>query len=447
MIGLFSFYPVMPSPSFNRLLLKTMAKTEATVFRGGQIQRSPFTQRGFILLCLSALLFFVSNNLLAPILPLFFQAKHFTLGETGTLVALFMLASMVMRPVAGWLSDNYPHKPLMVFSLLAYIVCQLCYAILPDSSLVGFWALRIINGLTFGLFYTVSYTTLLGLIPPDRKAEGIGYYSNAVKVAMAFSPMLGLWLANHQHLVLPFGLASLMSVLCLLAILGMPPRAYAQSLAQATVPEALRPKGFARWFNLKAVFPGVLMATNSAVFGALIPFIPLMMSGLHHESHSADYAQWFYPLYAISLIVSRSLTGPLSDRYGRAQVLVPGMAAVSIALVVMAACATSWWFLVATVFYGLAAGTVQPSLLAMTADRATEGEQGSATATFTLLSDFGIGLGGWLMGAVGEHYGYINGLYVMAGITLLGTIAMAVQASGLTSVGQVLTSRILKRSL
>ena len=84
--------------------------------------------------------------------------------------------------------------------------------------------------------------------------------------------------------------------------------------------------------------------------------------------------------------------------------------------------------LISAVLYGLGAGVVQPSIVAMVADRTHVSERGSAMATYTMLADSGQGLGMVAMGYFGQHFTYDTGLLA----TLLMALAGLVFAIGLS---------------
>jgi MFS family permease len=78
--------------------------------------------------------------------------------------------------------------------------------------------------------------------------------------------------------------------------------------------------------------------------------------------------------------------------------------------------------LISAVLYGLGAGVVQPSIVAMVADRTKVSERGSAMATYTMLADSGQGLGMMAMGYFGQYFSYDAGLGSSIIIALAGLI-------------------------
>lgn len=351
--------------------------------------------REFSLLCLASLLFFSGYHLLTPIFPLYLQLNHFSGMAVGSLVASFMLASLVIRPLVGKLSDEINKRSLMLVGIILFGLCPLLYLLTKDPILL--YVIRLMHGVGFALFYTSSTSYLVSLIPAERKAEGISYYSNAIKIAMAFSPGLALLMVQQKHLAEVFLLSAGISALVAICILLL------QQPGKITTAK----KG--KLFNGKALFPGFIMAANSLAFGALIPFAPLLFA-----EKQVELGQWFYTTYAVFLIASRFLTGRLSDRYGRASVLLPGMFLVIVSVFLLSWTNNAAWLLAMAGLYGLSAGTVQPSLMAMASEKASKDEQGSAMATFTMLNDLGIAAGSFIMGSLGSQASYSYALLWIA---------------------------------
>lgn len=379
-----------------------------------QSQPALFT-RNFGLVSLASLTFFSSLHMLTPAFPLYLQSPGLVIPAwaVGLILSSLIGASMVFRPLIGKWCDEGSCRPFMVWGALLCVAVCLVYpvALLPWMIVM----LRVFHGIGLALFYTASNAFLAQEIPLARRAEGMSHYSNAIKMAMAFAPALGLFFATRHQFGPLFGGASVAALLTFLCVLGV------REKPRIVKPSA--PRG--KLINLHALLPGGVMATNSIVFGTLIPFVPFFFQekGFLHE------AAWFYSVYAFFLIFSRAFTGPISDRLGRAKVVIPGMLGVTLSLIFMALSANLWMFVVATALYGLCAGTVQPSLMALCADRAPADERGSAMATFTLLNDLGIVTGTLLTGTLGPLIGYSHSLWIIVAMASLGLLYFALQQS------------------
>ena len=83
--------------------------------------------------------------------------------------------------------------------------------------------------------------------------------------------------------------------------------------------------------------------------------------------------------------------------------------------------------LVVAVLYAIGVGAAQPTLMAMTVDRAKPQERGAAMGTFTTAMDLGIGVGSVVWGMTAEAFGFQT-MYVAA--SLMGLVGVAVLLGG-----------------
>jgi MFS family permease len=386
--------------------------------------------KAFCLAALACFGFFTSYHMLSPSLPIYLKAKTALEPSMGFILSAFLVSSLCFRPWVGRWCEQYGPLPWMLTGATLFTVSPLLYDLVSHSAW-PFWALvalRMCHGAGLALFYTSISVYFSWIIPFERRAEGMSHFSNAVKLATGLSPALGLYFAQNQQFNTLFGASTVAGAITLGALLWL---VFTREIHWGTRDAQLsnekendtpkpKPRGL---IHPKGILPGVLMGSQSLVFGCLIPYIPLLMAYKHLDG----FAGWFYPVYAACLMLSRGTTGPLSDHYSRSTVIIPGMVGVSIALVLLYFTHNPLGFLLASGFYGLCAGTVQPSLMAVVADATPKQERGTAMATFTLLSDLGQAIGTFAMGSIGPIYGYANGLLVAVGVSTLGAIGFAVR--------------------
>lgn len=381
--------------------------------------------KSYLLACGAIMAFFASYHLLDPILPVYLKAHAHPAQQIGAFMAGFMGISLIARPLSGKWADEYEKKKLLLIAILIFSVAPVLYQ-LADQSFYLLMATRIIHGASYALFYTTLGSYIVNIIPADKKAEGISYYSNAMKIPMAFIPGLAFFLMSQRLEYLSFSIAALLGLLALLMVWQLPPM-------KTIAPQATGGK----LFNVKALYPGLIMMTTTTAFGALIPFAGLIGQ---EKGVSIQMVGWFYTAYAVFLIFSRALTGRLSDVYGRNVVLVPGLILVPITLSLIAFVHGAETFILAGGLYGLAAGTVQPSLLALAVDKTEAHERGSATATFTMFNDIGIAVGSYILGALGTASGYLHAFnWIIASSALGCLVFMVVLVYRLTQKNKALT--------
>lgn len=377
--------------------------------------------RNFLLVSLASTAFFASMHMLTPSMPLYLvqfgtsETQTLFWNDTGIILSAFIITSLIFRPFIGYWSDRDGPKRWMILGAILFLLMPLSYSQTLNTPM--FLLVRVLHGFGFGCFMTAASAFITLEVPASRRAEGLSHYSNAIKLAMAGGPYLGLYLATQGAYEFLFFLASGISLITLFLTLPLGPAQFHHT-RKINETKSLD----IEWNKLiqkAAIFPGLVMTTNSVVFGTLIPFTPIFAKEKGFINGEVDL---FYVVYAFSLIFSRALTGPISDKFGRSQVIIPGMIGVSFTLGLLALANDPGFFLIAAALYGLSAGTVQPSLMAMVADRVPDEERGAGMATFTLLNDLGIALGTFLCGHFGPEWGYLNTLNVIICITILGII-------------------------
>lgn len=378
----------------------------------------------FWLLCVATSLFYTSSHIFTTMLPIHLDDLHVKSSETGALLASFLVISILVRPLVGKLYDEWHPKKLFLIGLSFFALGSILMLFLPNT-LWALWVARGLHGIGFSFFNGVSYSYLTETVPSRIRARGIALFSNAIKLAMAYAPALGWMLAQeglcYESIWISLGILALTFIAVFKMAEHHAPLVEEKKLANLIESPIVAPLPVqGRWFNLKGLTPGLLIATNSFVFGTLIPFVPLIVNakGLGH-------VETFHIFYALSLIASRFIGGEASDKYGRFYTIIPGMSVVVLSLFGMFLANSSVLFLASAILYGLGAGVVQPSIVAMVADRTHKGERGSAMATYTMLADSGQALGMFAMGLMGQYFSYNDGLAVTTGIAILG-VAFAV---------------------
>jgi MFS family permease len=369
----------------------------------------------FWLLCLTTTLFYSASHLFTTMLPIHLNGIHVSPAESGKLLALFLVASVLVRPWVGKLYEEWPPRRLFLVSMAFFGAGTILMLLMPNTLWV-LWVARALQGVGFSFFNSVSYSYLTETVPEQSRARGIAMFSNAIKLAMAYAPAIGWVMAERGWCIeaMLLSLAILLGSLFVLLRMGHLETHHSQQQALQEMPR--RPvRG--RLFNVKGVTPGLLIASNSFVFGALIPFIPLIV-----VSKGIENVETFHLFYAFSLIASRFLGGESSDKFGRLYTIIPGMALVVVSLIGIFYSFGTVPLLISAVLYGLGAGVVQPSIVAMVADRTKVSERGSAMATYTMLADSGQGLGMMAMGYFGQYFSYDAGLGSSIIIALAGLI-------------------------
>ena len=132
----------------------------------------------------------------------------------------------------------------------------------------------------------------------------------------------------------------------------------------------------------------------------------------------------YFMVEAIAMLLSRTFSGRLADRHGRASIIVPGMILTAMALVILPLAHGLSLFMVSATLLGIGLGTAQPATMALLIDRVRPEQRGLATNTYFMGWDVGFFIGSFLLGVVSQHWGFGVMWPMAAACTLLGLLGL-----------------------
>jgi MFS family permease len=138
------------------------------------------------------------------------------------------------------------------------------------------------------------------------------------------------------------------------------------------------------------------------------------------RQRGVDNPGLYFTIQAIALMLSRTFSGRISDRRGRAFVIVPGMLAIAVGLLLLPLAHTLLHLMLSAAFIGIGFGSSQPATMALTVDLVSPDERGMAVSTYFLGFDTGISLGSFAMGALATALGFTATWIAAAACVLLG---------------------------
>jgi MFS family permease len=337
---------------------------------------APLFTRPFVVTCLATFFFYLSFYLILPVMPLYLAAMGGTSFQIGLIIGLFSFMAMVLRPPAGWIIDMRGHRVVLVAGMAIFMLASLGYVIAHSVTTV--LALRLFHGMGMGLFPTAATVVVAEVAPPARRGEAMGWFGIANSVGLIIGPAVGMPIATGAGFRTLFLVASSVALMGL-ACIWLLPRIGRMPAKTARLP---RPQDF---FSRAAVLPSILLLFIYVPYGAMVAFIPIIATGRGLANPGT-----FYTAFALAVLFVRAKAGHVSDRRGRAAVIIPGMLLAGIAFAVLGLTSDRIWVLVGAAIYGLGFGSVQPALMALTADRVPPEERGKAMGTFYTAWELGI---------------------------------------------------------
>lgn len=367
----------------------------------------------FVLLFIATAMMFFSLDFLIPVLPFYVVGAGGNEGAVGLLMGLFVFCSVVLRPFQGRAVDRTGRKRLLLAGIGAYALAGAGLVAMP--SLAMLFVVRALQGFGWGAFLLAFNTMAVDLAPPERMGEAVGLIGMAPTLSMLLAPLLGEFAkaqGSGYRLLFVVSLAFILAALVAAAPIKEPP-------PEKSVADRLS------LFSRKMLLPSLMIFFLTINFGVIITFIPLLA-----ETRGIAAAGPYFTVFALTALFARPLSGRLSDRLGRAQVFVPGLTVLALALTAIAIAESSIILLLGAFLFGCGMGSAHPAILALTADRLATGERGVGMATFTAAFDSGIVAGAVVPGLLLARIGFLQLFLLCAVVALLPVAVYAASRAG-----------------
>lgn len=235
--------------------------------------------------------------------------------EVAQLVlTVFLMANLVSQLVLGPAADRYGRRPVMLYSLMVFVIGSLICA--SASSIEMLLAGRFVQGIGGAVCVFLPRTIVRDIHAQGRAASVIGYMTTAMMVAPLFGPALGGWITDHASWRLMYmGLACLAALL-LLAGWWFQPETL--SNLHGDKPQASRGSFFTssrillrdgRFLACTCMLAGSVGVYYGFLSGA--PYLAMESRGLS----ASTYGVWF-AMVAVGYLGGNLTAGRLSERVG-----------------------------------------------------------------------------------------------------------------------------------
>jgi len=363
--------------------------------------------RDFTLICISNFFIFLGFQMTLPTIPLFVEHLGGNEQLIGLVVGIFTFSALLIRPFAGHQLEIRGRRFVYLLGLAIFVLSVGTYGII--SSLLFLFLFRMVQGIGWGFSTTASGTIATDLIPAKRRGEGMGYFGLFGNIALAFGPSLGLTLA---------GTISYTKLFSICAILGLVALILSSRIHYKKIePVKENPR---KWdfYEETALPPSILLFFITVSFGGIAAFLPL-----YTVQKGISGIEWYFLLFAVALMISRTFAGRLYDLKGHRAVFAPGAFSIVLAMLLLAWLPSSLVLYIAAFIYGLGFGALQPALQAWAIQTAPENRKGMANATFFSSFDLGVGIGAIAFGQIAYLLGY-QSIYIASAISVLISILL-----------------------
>ncbi len=363
----------------------------------------PLITPAFVLIGLATLAYFVAENVVLPVLPLYVRGP---LGGSdvavGVVIGAFSVTALLIRPWAGRLADRRGRRLPMLVGVGIFTLSVSGY--LVSRSVPALVGMRLVTGVGEAFFFTGAASAIADLAPDERRGEAISFFSLALWTGIAVGPVVGEVALGDERFSLVWIVSTAFGILAgLLALRIRLPRVKAEE------------RGSTRLIHRGALLPGAAILMSVCGAAGFFAFVPLYSRQL-----GLTGARGVFGLFSGVVLAIRFFGARLPDAVGPVRAARMSLVVSAAGLAIMGGWRSPVGLFAATAMYGVGQALAFPALMALALGRASSGERGAAIATFTAMVDVAFGVGPLTLGFVADGFGYGAVFLVGAAVALVG---------------------------
>jgi len=374
------------------------------------VHKEKLWTKDFINITTISFFIFLAFYILIAVLPLYLvDTLHAGTDKVGLMITLFLLAAILVRPLAGKWVGKGSQKKILVYSTIGFFIATMLY---PFATNIGvLLILRVFHGIIFGILTTVKGTICAEIIPKSKRGEGISYFSMAMGLAMVFGPYIGLHFVNINAYNTAFIICMVISVINVVLALFI------------KVPvniEQLNMKSKKSGFSLNDIFDkkATPFALSTFILACAYSGISAFLSLYAKDLGMVKAASSFFIIYAIFVLVSRPFTGKWSDKFGARVILYPCLILFALGMLMLSNVHSSTMILMAGAVIGVGYGSITPILQTQTISSVEPHRVGIANSLFFNSMDAGMALGAYVLGMIADANGY-RSIYIVGMVLII----------------------------
>lgn len=366
----------------------------------------------------------LGNSMLIPVLPDIRGALGLTPVKVSLLITLFSLPAGIVIPVAGFLSDRYGRKVVIIPSLITYglggVIAALASVLLKQYAYPVILAGRVLQGIGAAGTAPIAMALCGDLFQGKERSRSLGAIESSNGLGKVISPILG----SAIGLIAWYAAFIFFPVIVIPVVIGLwllvkEPKA---DRAQQKLSEYLR--SFAKIFKNKT---GLLLSSYLAGSIALMVLFGVLfyLSEYLEQQFGLDGVQKGLVLAIPVLFMSAAsfITGFVIKKKKTLMkiLVVTGLAVMTASLVFLPLAKGVIIYFIAISIVGISTGLVLPCLNTLITSAASIKERGLVTSLYGSVRFLGVAFGPPI-------YGFLmaKGLGLMfwssAGLALLGAV-------------------------
>ena len=363
-----------------------------------QSRSNVFLSRSFLLSFFSFFFLWISFDFFI-LFPLFILKNGGDSVDVGIQTFIFFFPAVLMRPVAGFLTDKIGRLRVLWFGSALMVITAFSFLLLKGNyqqMKVPMAFALFTRGVAFAAFYTAFFTYVVDLSSAENRGRVMGMFGVSGLVGHGLAPWIGEHVLNAYGFPGFFVGSGLLSLFSLVISSAMKEKYTRPEMKEGGLAIVKNVTFNARnWIVLPGAFVFGYAVASYNTFGA--PYFQLV---------GGATTGYFFLSYGLTAGAVRIVFGGIADSYPRWKLTAIFFTLQGLGLSLLLLEPVSKYYLFAGCLSGAAHGILFPSLAAMAIDLHPQKYRGVVTSVFTGTMELGFSVGSYLLGVIVAVAGY-----------------------------------------
>ena len=343
-----------------------------------------------------------------PLFPAFMDKLNLSLAQVGMIAGINRFLSFIVQPVAGYLSDRYQGRAIILGGLMMAVVFIPLSGVAPSY---GILVLFIALGSVGSSLFHPSVAGMIPLYSGTRKGFSMSVFNTGGTLAFAVGPffitaVVAAWGLEVMPLTMAIGLAAMVYLWAAV------PAPQSEGMASLGLVGTLKRQFGTVWKSIFLIW--MVMVLRAVVGQSFMTFMPVLLVSRGYSLVSGGV---MITVFTLAGTVSGLTAGYLADRTGSRPVFLVAHLLMTPALLIML------WLPGAWIYAGVAvAGFFVLATMPLGVTLAQELAPGGRSMVSSLMMGLAYGLGGAMapiVGRLADLYSIATVLWAVAFIPLV----------------------------
>jgi len=379
----------------------------------------------FAILCAVPFIMVLGNSMLIPLLPVMETKMHISLFQVGLIITAFSIPAGIVIPFAGFISDRFSRKVVMVPALIIYglggLICGAA-AVLFSRPYAALLTGRVIQGIGAGGTFQLAMALTGDIFQTKERSKALGLLEAANGLGKVVSPIAGAALGLIIWYT-PFFVYGVLAIPVGIAVWLFVKEPQQKNKQTQSVSQYLQK--VAGIFRQKGVPLIVSFLAGMVVLFILFGVLSYLSDQLEQRYNIKGLISGLLIAVSVAaMALTAYLTGIfLQDKLNKLLKLTVacGLATVTTALVIMAASASIIPLFIGIIIMGTGTGAILPAVNILITSAASTDERGMITCLYGSMRFFGVAIGPPVFGLVpkfGQPLIFALAAVLVAGVTI-----------------------------